>query len=129
MLKVFHAYDDALRSGDISAVRALLSPDIVWHQPGSSDVSGDVSGPNAVIDLLSSLMVKSGGTLTVATETVMVNGPMVAVNVRFDASRADGWRLEMGRVDVFRIDGPQGLIDEVWLFSADQEAEDLFWTT
>jgi uncharacterized protein len=44
--------------------------------------------------------------------------------VHFTAQR-DGAEIAMDGIDVFRVEGDR--IAEVWLFSADQPAEDAFW--
>lgn len=54
----------------------------------------------------------------------MVNGAQFTVSVHFSGKR-DGAELSMDGLDVLRVDG--GKIAEVWLFAADQQAEDEFW--
>jgi hypothetical protein len=54
----------------------------------------------------------------------MVNGDLVAIPVHFSAKR-DQAELSMDGVDVLRVDGDHTV--EVWLFSANQHAEDTFW--
>jgi uncharacterized protein len=54
----------------------------------------------------------------------MANGNLVAVPVHFTAQR-EGSSMAMDGVDLLRIEGDQ--IAEVWLFSADEQAEDTFW--
>lgn len=67
----------------------------------------------------------SGGSFALTvTAPLMVNGDTVAARIHFTASR-DGATLDQDGVDVLRVDG--GRISEVWLFSADQPAEDAFW--
>ncbi|MFX3808016.1 nuclear transport factor 2 family protein, partial [Streptococcus suis] len=45
-------------------------------------------------------------------------------NVTFLGTRTDGEELNMNGIDHFRME--DGKIKEVWLFSADQKAEDAF---
>ena len=52
--------------------------------------------------------------------------PLFTLPVHFKAKR-DGAAISMDGVDVFRVEGDR--IAEVWLFSADQPAEDSFWGT
>lgn len=119
------SYFDALDRGDVPAAMALLSPDVVWHQPGSNRFSGDHSGIDGVGSLLGGMMETSQGTfrLTV-TGPAMVNGGFVAVPVQFSGKRTDV-SMDMSGVDLLTI--RDGKIVEVHLFSADGPAEDAFW--
>jgi ketosteroid isomerase-like protein len=46
---------DAFRAGDLTALRALFDPDVVWHVPGHNARAGDVRGLDAVVALLTGL--------------------------------------------------------------------------
>ncbi|MFE3460161.1 nuclear transport factor 2 family protein [Nocardiopsis aegyptia] len=124
-LTVVSRYFDALAAQDFATVAAVFADDIVWHQPGGHRFSGTHSGSAAVNELIGGMMAVSEGTfeLTV-TGTPMANGALVAAPVRF-AGRRTGAEMAMDGVDLLRIDGDR--IAEVWLFSADQRAEDAFW--
>jgi ketosteroid isomerase-like protein len=104
---------------------ALLSADVVWHQPGANRFSGDHDGLEGVGALLGRMMETSGGTfqLTV-TGPAMVNGDLVAVPVRFSGQR-EGVAMDMTGIDLLTISG--GTIAAVHLFSEDGAAEDRFW--
>lgn len=46
-IQVGHGYVGALSHGDVTTVGALLADDVVWHQPGTSHLSGiDGGKPN-----------------------------------------------------------------------------------
>ncbi|PWD50185.1 ketosteroid isomerase [Serinibacter arcticus] len=125
-LQTLSSYNDALAAGDMDAFVALLAPEIVWHQPGSHPLSGDHTGPGAVLDLLGGFMTASAGTFQVRpTDAPRVNGDLVALPVEFSGAREGRADLAMAGTDLFRISG--GLIREVWLFSADQDVENAFW--
>ncbi len=119
------AYFSALGSGDVAAAMSLLSPDIVWHQPGANQFSGDHHGLDGVGALLGGMMTASEGSfqLTVAGPS-MINGELVAVPVRFAGSRADA-AMDMGGIDLLTV--REGRIVEIHLFSEDSPAEDTFW--
>lgn len=118
-------YFDALGHGDVPAAMALLSPDVVWHQPGANRFSGDHRGLEGVGALLGQMMEVSGGTfqLTV-TGPAMVNGNFVAVPVRFSGQR-ESVAMDMTGIDLLTI--ADGAIAAVHLFSEDGPAEDRFW--
>ncbi|GAB3763807.1 nuclear transport factor 2 family protein [Microlunatus parietis] len=118
-------YFDALAQGDVPGAMALLAPEVVWHQPGANQFSGDHVGVDGVGRLLGGMMEASQGTFQLqVTGTAMINGELVAVPVRFSGSR-DGATMDMSGVDLLTIRG--GKIAKVHLFSEDGAAEDAFW--
>lgn len=125
-IDAYTTYAEALSTGDMPGLAAALHADVVWHQPGTHPLSGDHAGRDTVLGHLGGLMQRSGGTFALsATGSPMVNGSYVAVPVTFSAARDDRTPLDMTGVDVFRVE--DGLIREVWLYSADQAVEDAFW--
>lgn len=118
-------YGAAMAAGDMQALAATFATDAVWHQPGSSEVSGDKIGPDAIIAHLGRFMELSGGTFTLETESATESGDLVAATVHFRAAREGRTDLDQHGVDVFRV--VDGRIAEVWLISEDQIAEDAFW--
>lgn len=119
------SYFEALGRGDVPAAMALLSPDVVWHQPGSNRFSGDHKGLDGVGALLGGMMEASQGTFQLAvTGPAMVNGELVAVPVNFSGTRT-GASMDMAGVDLLTV--RQGNIVDVRLFSADGATEDSFW--
>ena len=124
-LSVATRYVDALNAGDFATVASMFADDIVWHQPGSNQISGTYRGGAAVGELLGSTMTLSEGTFRLAvTGTPMVNGEVCAFPVHFSGKRSDA-EMSMDGVDVLRIEGEK--IAEVWLFSSVQADEDAFW--
>lgn len=118
-------YFDALANGDVPAAMALLSPDVVWHQPGVNRFSGDHHGLEGVGALLGQMMEMSEGTFQLAvTGPAMVNGTLVAVPVRFTGQR-ESVAMDMTGIDLLTI--ADGTIAAVHLFSEDGPAEDRFW--
>lgn len=118
-------YFEHLVSGDMQAVGKLFAEDIVWHQPGASKVSGVYRGTSALFEHLGRLMKLSEGSFRIdKVEEIMGNGDLVATRIHFTAQRS-GRTLAMHGVDLIRVES--GKIREVWLFSADQAAEDAFW--
>lgn len=119
------SYFDALGRGDVAAAMALLSPDIVWHQPGANRFSGDHAGLEGVGALLGGMMETSQGTFQLSVSgPAMVNGEFVAVPVKFSGTRPDA-SMDMAGVDLLTV--RDGRIVEVHLFSEDGAAEDSFW--
>lgn len=122
---VASAYFSALGRGDVPGAMALLSLDVVWHQPGAHQFSGIHRGIDGVGALLGGMMSASEGTFQLSvTGPAMTNGELVAVPVRFAGNRTDA-SMDMGGVDLLTVRG--GRIVEVHLFSEDGAAEDAFW--
>ncbi|HEM5043151.1 nuclear transport factor 2 family protein [Streptococcus suis] len=124
-LEIFNAYNNALIAGDFAALFETMADDIIWHQPGNHSTSGAKIGKEVLGAHLATFAEKTNGTFKVVTNWVSDNDTLVAANVTFLGTRTDGEELNMNGVDLFRME--EGKIKEVWLFSADQKAEDAFW--
>lgn len=123
--QVADAYFGALGRGDIGTVMSLLSPNVVWHQPGANRFSGDHAGLDGVGALLGGMMEASAGSFALSVAgPAMENGTLVAVPVRFTGQR-DGAAMDMSGVDLLTVE--DGAIVEVHLFSEDGASEDAFW--
>ena len=116
----------ALAQGDFETVGALLSDDLVWHQPGKGALSGVYNGKQNVFAHLGRMAQLSNGTFAIdQVDYVTNNGDLVVASVGFAVS-ANRLSMEMKGVDLFRFENE--LIKEVWLFSERIDEEDRFWT-
>ena len=123
--EVVVAYSIALSKGDIPTAFSYFSPNAKWHQPGNNKFSGTQSGIEAIGKMLSEMMGATQGTLVIKPAgAMMVNGDLVSCPVRFSAKIGDK-SVEMAGNDLYEV--VEGKIVQVWLFSEDQVAEDLFW--
>ena len=116
-LEIFNAYNQALIAGDFPGVFETMADDIIWHQPGTHSISGTVIGKDKLGTHLTTFAEKTNGTFKVITNWVSDNKDLIAANVTFLGTRADGTELNMNGIDLFRIE--DGKIKEVWLFSSD----------
>lgn len=124
-IEIAKAYIKAVQTGDQAMLGSLISPDVVWHQPGNHQFSGTHRGMAAVGPMLGKMMEVSNGTFSIThADHYMANGDCVAITLEF-AGEANGIKLKQPGVDLLRIEG--GNIVEVWLFSSDQSQEDVFW--
>jgi ketosteroid isomerase-like protein len=124
-INIAQAYFQAVQQGDMPGLGEILDEDLVWHQPGPNQFSGEHKGRDAVFGMLGRMMQVSGGSFAIDQVTsLMNNGDLVAATIHFTGER-DGGSMSMDGVDVLHIKG--GKIVEVWLFSSDQSAEDEFW--
>lgn len=116
----------ALAQGDFETVGALLSDDLVWHQPGKGTLSGIYNGKQNVFTHLGRMAQLSNGTFAIdQVDYVTENSDLVVAAVGFAVS-ANGHSMQMKGVDLFRFENEQ--IKEVWLFSERIDEEDRFWT-
>ena len=123
--EVVEAYSIALSKGDIPTAFSYFSPNAKWHQPGNNKFSGTQSGIEAIGKMLSEMMGATQGTLVIKPAgAMMVNGDLVSCPVRFSAQSGDK-SVEMDGNDLYEV--VDGKIVQVWLFSENQVAEDLFW--
>ncbi len=124
-IDIAKSYIRAAQAGDQALLASLISPDVVWHQPGNNQFSGTHKGIAAVGAMLGKMMEVSDGTFAITrADHFMLNGDWVAIQLDFAGKRGDIDLAQPG-VDLIRIDG--GKIVEVRLFSSDQEQEDAFW--
>lgn len=118
-------YINAVQTGDQATLGGIISPDVIWHQPGNNQFSGTHRGMAAVGPMLGKMMEVSKGTFAITrADNYMANGDWVAIMIEF-AGEANGVKLRQPGVDLVRI--ADGKIAEVRLFSGDQAQEDLFW--
>ena len=124
-IEIGKTYIRAAQSGDQALLASIVSPDVVWHQPGGNQFSGTRTGLASVGDMLGRMMEVSRGTFSISSaDHFMANGDYVAVILAFSGER-DGIKLAQPGVDLLRV--IDGKIVEVRLFSADQATEDEFW--
>ncbi|MCZ2471523.1 nuclear transport factor 2 family protein [Aquirufa ecclesiirivi] len=123
--EVVEAYSIALSLGDIPSAFSYFSPDAKWHQPGNNKFSGTKTGLEAIGKMLGDMMSATQGSLVIEpTGAMMVNGNFVSCPVHFRA-KCGTKSIEMNGNDLYEVD--EDKIVQVWLFSEDQSAEDLFW--
>lgn len=124
-IDIAKAYIKAIQTGDQATLGSLISPDVVWHQPGKNRFSGTHRGMAAVGPMLGAMMEVSKGSFAITrADHYMANGDWVAITLEF-AGEANGHTMKQAGVDLIRIDG--GKIVEVKLFSSDPAQEDAFW--
>jgi uncharacterized protein len=118
-------YINHLQKGEFEQLGALFADDIVWHQPGQSELSGTYQGKDSLFALFGKFMTISQGTFKIDNvSAIMANGDTVTATLKFSASKP-GSSIAMDGVDVMKVKA--GKIVEVHLFSANQAAEDAFW--
>ncbi len=123
--EVVEAYSIALSQGDIPTAFSYFCPNAKWHQPGNHQYAGTKNGLEAIGKMLGDMMGATQGSLVInPTGVMMTNGNLVSFPVHF-SGKIDDRTVDMNGNDLFEV--VDGKIVQVWLFSEDQDAEDLFW--
>jgi ketosteroid isomerase-like protein len=124
-IDIAKSYIKAVQTGDQAALGALISPLVVWHQPGNNQFSGTKNGIAEFGAMFGAMMAVSGGSFAITqAHRYLSNGDLVAIEIEF-AGQRDGATLDQAGIDLLRI--ADGKIVEVWLFSSDPAQEDAFW--
>ena len=124
-IDIAKTYIKAVQTGDQATLGSIISPDVIWHQPGKNRFSGTHQGMANVGPMLGAMMEVSKGTFAITrADHYMANGDWVAITLEF-AGEANGIQLKQPGADLIRIE--DGKIVEVRLFSSDQAQEDAFW--
>jgi len=124
-IDIAKAYIKAVQTGDQATLGNLISPTVVWHQPGNNQFSGTHQGMGVVGPMLGKMMEVSNGTFAISrADHYMANGDFVAITLEF-TGQANDLQLKQPGVDILRIEN--GKIVEVRLFSSDPAQEDAFW--
>lgn len=116
---------EARDRGDEGAIRAVLSDDVLWHEPDvGGEHTGDLRGPNAVLAMIRAASQRTGGTFRIRPREIVANGEHAAALVDWSAER-DGGTLEGKEVAVYRVRG--GKVVEVHFHQDDGELDRQFW--
>ena len=117
------AYQD-FAHGDVPAVFAVFDPEIRWHVPGNSPLSGDFVGHEQIGAFFGRTMELSEGTFRIEVHDVLSDRDLVVVLVTVTARRHGApasfpevhvWRLKDGKVIAFReYQGDEGREDRFW---------------
>jgi 2'-5' RNA ligase len=126
VVRRFHAEQARVYAGsDVSAIRDLLTDDVIWHVPGASAIAGEHRGVDAVLAYMElrrrimdlSFRVQVHGAAIIAGRVVQLAG---------GTATRDGHEVAWETVGVFRV--AAGRIAECWLIPFDQAAFDRIWS-
>lgn len=114
-------------AGDVPAVLARFTPDLVFHVAGDGPLAGEQKGHDGLLAVLGSGRETSGGTQRFEVRNVFADADHAVAHVRETATRAsDGAALDVEEVHLVRLDA-DGLIAEFWDIPADPDAHDAFF--
>ncbi|HLQ41306.1 MAG TPA: nuclear transport factor 2 family protein [Thermoplasmata archaeon] len=119
--RLYAAFD----AGDKEALKKLIAEDAVWHVPGSTEISGDHRGHEAVFAYFQKLTELSGGTYRAELVDVLASDMHAAALAAAIGERGDRV-LEQTYLLFLRIENDR--IVEARLFNEDEEAFQAFWS-
>jgi uncharacterized protein len=126
LIRDFHnALGHFYAGGDIEAVRAMLTDDVVWHVPGRSAIAGDHVGKNDVLDYFHRRRQLGRGSFKVNVHDILANDARAVLFAGGQAER-DGRSIQWETVGIFGI--ADGKIVDCWLLPFDQYAFDEIWS-
>ena len=117
---------EAFASGDMDALRGLMTSDCTHHVPGSHPLSGDFKGQDAVIEMYGRLFEETAGSMRVEPRSVLVDGRGHAVAVHHFTAERQGKRLDEDGAIVFRIVGDK--VSDLDECVADMDRVNDFWS-
>ncbi|MEJ8669295.1 MULTISPECIES: nuclear transport factor 2 family protein [unclassified Streptomyces] len=116
----------AFASGDMDALRGLMTSDCTHHVPGSHPLSGDFKGQDAVVGMYGRLYEETAGSMRVDLRTVLVDGRGHAVAVHHFKAERQGKRLDEDGAIVFRIVGDK--VSDLDECVSDMDRVNDFWS-
>jgi ketosteroid isomerase-like protein len=118
------AYKD-FAQGNVPAVFAAFDPNMTWHVPGHSPLSGDYTGHDQVGGFFQRTMELSGGVFSIDLHNVLAEGDLVVALVTVSAQR-NGVSESFPEVHVWRMN--DGKAVEFCEYQGDELREDRFWS-
>ncbi|WP_030761384.1 nuclear transport factor 2 family protein [Streptomyces sp. NRRL F-2664] len=117
---------EAFGNGDMEALSALMTADVIHHVPGNNPLSGHHKGREQVLDFYRRLGEETKGTFQVHLESVLADGRGHVM--AFHTARGDrGDRgIEIREGLFFTIVGHK--ITDIDQCTADIDEEDAFWS-
>ncbi len=107
---------EAFGTGDLDTVFSLFADDMVWHNGGSNQLSGDYRGHQAITGMFGKLLEVTGGTLRLDIHDVLANDTHGTVLVTAHAER-DGQPIAVREVNIWHL--ADGKATEFWVFAED----------
>jgi uncharacterized protein len=107
---------EAFSTGDLNTVFSLFADDMVWHNGGSNQLTGDYRGQEAIMGMFGNLLEVTGGTLRLDIHDVLANDTHGVVLVTAHAER-DGQPIAVREVNIWHV--ADGKATEFWVFAED----------
>jgi len=116
---------EAFAAGDMATMDQLMADDAKWHAPGTSPVSGDFEGKDAIFGSFARIPQETDS-FQQEIHAILADDEHAVALVKTTAGRG-GKTLEFGQVFVFHITG--GKMTEAWVTPVDHAAVEAFWAS
>jgi hypothetical protein len=100
----------------MEAVKALFSADIIWHNGGSTSISGSYRGHEEVFGMFGRMMESTGGSFHLDIHDILANDTHGVVLVTAHATR-DGREVSVREANIWHL--ADGKATEFWDFAED----------
>ena len=111
----------AFATGDFAVLNDTFAEDLVWHEGGRNQLSGDYRGREAVFGFFGKFMEVTEGSFHLDLHAVFADDEHGVALVATTASRG-GRSIEVNEAHVFHL--RDGKVVEVWTVPTDQYAFD-----
>ena len=115
----------AFTEGDFSGLAKLFAEDAVWHVRGDTPLAGDLSGCEAIVDVLRRLARETHESFLIEVHDIVANDQHTVVLAHTTVKRDDR-TYTADEVHVF-CTNEDGLITEAWGLSSDPAGQGQFW--
>jgi len=124
--EILAAAYEALASGDVPAVFAMLAGDITWHISGRNALSADYAGHGEVLGFFQTLGERSNGTFSLDVHEVISGDSDTVVALVTERATRDDAALDDDTVHVWRFANRKAV--SFRCFAGDEHAQDAFWS-
>jgi uncharacterized protein len=111
----------AFAKGDLAVLSDLFAEDLLWHDAGRNQLSGEYRGREAVFEFFGKLMEVTEGSFRADLHAVLADDEHAVALVVLTASRG-GRSMEVNEAHVFHM--RDGKVVEFWNASTDMYAVD-----
>jgi uncharacterized protein len=111
----------AFAKGDLAVLADFFAEDVLWHEGGRNQITGDYRGREAVFGLFGKLMEITGGSFRADLHAVFADDEHGVALAVLTASRG-GRSVEVNEAHVFHM--RDGKVVEFWNASTDMYAVD-----
>jgi uncharacterized protein len=122
--QLIRKFYDARAGNDIEVVRSFLPDDVVWHEPGQSEFTGELRGKDAVLRMIEKAREITGGTFKLNLHDVLANDEHVVALINWTAKRGEK-TIEGREAAVYHV--RDGKIAEAWFLTDDSRSVNEFW--
>ena len=115
---------NAFASGDLEALKGMMTDDSVWHEPGTSPTAGNYKGRDQITEFFVKLFDISNGTFKAEVVDILADDDR-AVVIQHSTATRDGKKLDTREALEFEI--RDGKFVKTQMYPSDVGQENAFW--